>query len=215
MKKSRITVLFISLLIVCFTLCGCMSQAAQDVDDKIIELSKKAVEIDTKKYIDEIHTLDSALSEKEHDSLRHYAEFEAVEEKYNDLVQGMANEIEELITALPSTTEIRLASEEQILAARDALEDSPDQVRELVSNKSVLDKAIARMEQVKKECWVECETCGGKGYVKCKKCKGTGTWVVKYHAPNGRVMDVYSACSRTQTCTYCNGEGGTYIEQNP
>lgn len=212
MKKYRNIVLSLVLLTVNLMLCGCMSEAAKNVDKKILELSQRKVDINTKQYIDEIHSLDSALSEKEHNSLQNYTQFESIEAEYMEIEDSLVHELEALIDALPSVSEIRLASETQILDAYEAFENAKEQVRARISNKSVLDEAMKRIEKIKEDCWIECETCHGSGIITCKKCKGKGSRLVKYTAANGKVFDVYAECYKTQQCDVCHGEGGIYDE---
>ncbi len=214
MKKIKTGLLCTALCLFClFALTGCQSDKARTLDIRLLEFNEKEISLGSGKEIYEIEALLSDLTEKELKSLNYRVAFEKKYAEYKVLEDRKVAEIEKLINELPAEKSVKLAHEEQINDANNAYNYATDAVKARISNVDTLNKAVAKMEQVKKDCWVECTVCGGDGKVICRLCNGRGSRKVNHTTPNGKTWLVSQDCKTTSSCGTCKGNGGTYVEK--
>lgn len=213
--NKKLRVLLTVLLCVCVVciLTACQTQRAEAVDNALRSLSKKSVTLKIEADLLEAEDLVSQLSDWEKNSLQYLNKLETIREEYDQLVVDSIADLQAKIDALPPVDQIHLDSEKVINAAKSAYDKANDAVLSQVTGAEKIQACVARLEKIKEDSWVRCETCGGDGKVICSLCGGRGSREVNHTTPNGKTWRVHQECKTTSTCSACKGKGGIYVEQ--
>lgn len=122
MKKLLLALLILTLT---FSLCGCKSEAAKEVDAMIAAIGE--VTLESKAAIDEIDAKVEALEEKDKKALDNIAMLDEAKEAYSTLIVA---EAQKKIDAIDKVT---LKSEDAIKEAREYLDSLPAKEKGMVS----------------------------------------------------------------------------------
>ena len=213
MKKKLTFVGIIIIVLGCLVLSGCQTEEAKMADSKIWELNGETISLYSWSELKEVDDLISNLSDREIRSLENYKLYEEKLAEYKALEDAAVEDLEKMIKDLPSVKEMKLADRETVENVSDAYSRAVEPVKARVSNHDILEKAEAKMEKIKEDCWVSCSSCGGDGKTSCGLCGGSGMRWVNHTTPNGKTWRVTQECATTRSCGACAGQGGIYVEK--